>query len=145
MKSIVIDIVVADIPPNFGMILSMTWAKKVGISLDMYITYATIHVFGGEHKILYREVRLAYIVSDHQNLGNHPIYDVEDEIGQYMFHINDDVLEISVSKCRNQLMVEQGNEVWKMDFDGSYSKESSSAGIVLINPSKEVVTLSYKL
>jgi ribonuclease HI len=31
-----------------------------------------------------------------------------------------------------------------MYFDGSYSKESSSAIRVLISPSKEVVTLSYK-
>jgi hypothetical protein len=29
MKSVGMDIVVADIPPNFGMLLSKTWAKKV--------------------------------------------------------------------------------------------------------------------
>jgi hypothetical protein len=80
----------------------------------MDITYVTIHVFGGEHKRLYREVRLEYIVNDHQNPGNHPIYVVEDEIGSSIFHINDDVPEISVNKRRNQPMVEQGNEVWKM-------------------------------
>jgi hypothetical protein len=50
-------------------------------------------------------------MSDHQNLGNHPIYVVEDEIGSSMFHINDDVLEISVNKCRNHTMVDQGNKV----------------------------------
>jgi len=126
------------------MLLSRTWAKKEGIYFQMDITYATIHVFGGEHRKVYREVKLAYIVSDHQNLGNDTIYVVEDEIGSSMFHINDDVLEISINKCRNHPMVDQGNEVWKMYFDGSSSKESSSAGIVLISPSKEVVTLSYK-
>jgi hypothetical protein len=85
MKSVVMDIVVADIPPKFGMLLSRTWAKKVGGSLQMDLTYATIPVFGGEHKRLYREVRLAYIVSDHQNPGNHPIYVVEDEMGHLFF------------------------------------------------------------
>ena len=30
MKSVVMDIVVVDIPPKFGMLLSKTWAKKVG-------------------------------------------------------------------------------------------------------------------
>jgi len=30
MKSVVMDIVVADIPPKFGMLLSKAWAKKVG-------------------------------------------------------------------------------------------------------------------
>jgi hypothetical protein len=37
MKCIVIDIVVADIPPKFGMILSRTWDKKVGISLQIHM------------------------------------------------------------------------------------------------------------
>jgi hypothetical protein len=66
------------------------------------LTYATILVFGGENGRLYREFRLAYIVSDHQNPGNHPIYVVEDEIGSSFFHINDDVPEIAVNKCINQ-------------------------------------------
>ena len=44
----VMDIVVADIPPKFGMLLSRTWAKKVGGSLQMDLTYATIPMFGGE-------------------------------------------------------------------------------------------------
>jgi hypothetical protein len=54
MKSVVMDIVLDDIPPKFGMILSRSWAKKVGGSLQMVITYLTIPVFGGEHRILYR-------------------------------------------------------------------------------------------
>jgi hypothetical protein len=90
MKSVVMDIIVAKIPPKFGMLLSRTWAKKVGGSLQMDLTYATIPIFGGEHKRLYREVRLAYIISDHQNPNNHPVYVVEDEIGSSVFHLNDD-------------------------------------------------------
>ena len=100
MKSVVMDIVVADIPPKFGMLLFRTWAKKVGRSLQMDLTYATILMFGGEHKRIYREVRLDYIVSDHQNPSNHPIYVVEDEMGLSVFHLNDDEPEISVSQCR---------------------------------------------
>jgi hypothetical protein len=30
MKSVVMDIVVVDIPPKFGMLLSKSWANKVG-------------------------------------------------------------------------------------------------------------------
>jgi hypothetical protein len=47
MKSVVMDIVVAEIPPKFGMLLSKTWDKKVGGSLQMDLTYSTIQVFGG--------------------------------------------------------------------------------------------------
>jgi hypothetical protein len=78
MKSVVMDIMVDDIRPKFGILLSRIWAKKVGGSLQMDLTYATIHVFGGEHMSLYKEVRLAYITNHHQNPRNHPIYVVED-------------------------------------------------------------------
>jgi ribonuclease HI len=37
------------------------------------------------------------------------------------------------------------NSVWKMFFDGSCSKEGLGVGIVIISPSKEVISLSYKL
>jgi hypothetical protein len=65
MKSVVMDIFVADIPPNFGIILSRSRANKLGGSLQMDLTYATIPIFGGEHRRLYKELRLDYIVSDH--------------------------------------------------------------------------------
>jgi hypothetical protein len=98
MKSVVLDVIVADIPPKFGMLLSRSWAKKVGGTLQMDLSYATIPVFGGEHQRLYREVRLAYLVSDHENPSNHPIYAVEDELGSSIFHISDKTTEASVRK-----------------------------------------------
>ena len=63
----------------------------------MDLTYATIPIFRGEHRRIYKEVRLGYIVSDHQNPRNHPVYAIENEIGSSVFHLNDDELEISVS------------------------------------------------
>jgi hypothetical protein len=68
VKSVVMKIVVADVPPKFDMLLSRSWIKKLGGTLHMDLTYATIPVFGGEHKRLYREAQLAYIVSDEMNL-----------------------------------------------------------------------------
>jgi hypothetical protein len=50
MKSVVLDVIVADIPPKFGMLLSRSWAKKVGGTLQMDLSYATIPIFGGEHR-----------------------------------------------------------------------------------------------
>ena len=48
MKSVMMDVVVADIEPNFGMFLSISWAKRVGGTLQMDSSYATIPIFGGE-------------------------------------------------------------------------------------------------
>jgi hypothetical protein len=98
MKSVVMDVIAVDIPPKFGMLLSRSWAKKVGGTLQIYLYYATIPVFGGEHRRMYREVRLAYLVSDHENPNNHPIYAVKYELGSSNFHISDKTNESLVGK-----------------------------------------------
>jgi hypothetical protein len=81
MKSVVMDIVVADVPPKFGMLLSRSWIKRLGGTLQMDLTYATVPVFGGEHRRLYREAQLAYIVSDEENPTNHPIFALDTDLG----------------------------------------------------------------
>jgi hypothetical protein len=53
----------------------------------MDLTYATIPVFGGEHRRLYREAQLAYIVSDEENPTNHPIYALETDLGSSLLHL----------------------------------------------------------
>ena len=45
-KSIVMDIVVVDIPPKYGMLLSHSWGEKLQGSLQLDMSYATISVFG---------------------------------------------------------------------------------------------------
>ena len=80
-KSIVMDIVVADIPPKFGLLLSRSWSKSLGGTLQMDLTYATIPMFGGETKRLYREHQLTYIISNEKNSVNHPIYAVDTDFG----------------------------------------------------------------
>ena len=83
------DIVVADIPPRFCMIFSISWCKNLGGSLQMDLSYATILVFGGEFRSLYREAQLAYIISDNDHSINHPIYAVDVDLGSSIFHIDD--------------------------------------------------------
>jgi hypothetical protein len=143
MKSVVLDVIVADIPPKFWILLSISWAKKVGGTLQMDLSYATIHVFIGEHRRLYKEVRMAYPVSDHENPN--PVYVIEDELGSSIFHIDDKIVETSIRKIIPIAEENTENLVWKMFFDGDCSKEGSGDEIVLISPTKEVIPLSYKL
>jgi ribonuclease HI len=145
MKSVVLDVIMADIPPKFGMLLSVSWAKKVGDTLQMDVSHATIPVFGGEQQRLYREVRMDYLVSDHENPTNHPIYVVNDDIGSSIFYMSDKMEEVSVRKTPTIVWDREDNFVWKMYFDGACSREGSSARIVLIFPTKEVIPMSYKL
>jgi hypothetical protein len=84
-KNLVMDVVVADIPPKFGMLLSRSWAAKLKGTLQMDMSYATIPVFGQERR-LYREVFLKYMVSRKTQPNNHPIYSVDTEIGSSIFY-----------------------------------------------------------
>jgi hypothetical protein len=83
-KNMVMDVVVADIHPKFGMLLSRSWATKLKGTLQMDMSYATIPIFGQE-KILYREVLLKYMVNNKSQPSNHPIYSVETELGSSIF------------------------------------------------------------
>lgn len=116
MKSVVMDIVVADIPTRFGMLLSRSWSKKLGGTLQMDMSYATIPIFGGEFRRLYREIQMAYIISDHSNPSNHPIYAEEMELGSFVLHFstdNDDS-QSKIKIIQNEYEVSALNEVENM-------------------------------
>src|SRR3984957_9360525 len=124
MKSMIMDIVVADVPPKFGMLLSRSWIKILGGTLQMDLTYATIPVFGGEHRRLYREAQLAYIVSDETSPTNHPIYALDTDLGSSLLQFTDEPeppLQIRKQLSPDQVMPPQTTSVWKMFFDGASS------------------------
>jgi ribonuclease HI len=148
MKSMVMDIVVADVPPKFGMLLSRSWIKKLGGTLQMDLTYATIPVFGGEHRRLYREAQLAYIVSDEANPTNHPIFALDTDLGSRLLQVTETPeapLQIRKQPILNQGMPPPTTSVWKMFFDGASSSIGAGAGVVFRSPSQETISLSYKM
>ena len=83
------DIVVADVPHRFGMLLSRSWIKMLGGTLQMDLTYAIVPVFGGEQRRIYREVQLAYIISHIKYLTNHLIYARKTGVSSTILHIDD--------------------------------------------------------
>ena len=84
-KSVVMDVVVANVPVKFGMLLSRSWAAKHKGTLQMDMSYATIHFFG-EKSRLYRENGLAYMISIPEHPKNHHIYSVEIDLGSTFFY-----------------------------------------------------------
>ena len=71
VKIILMDVVVADIPPKYGMLLSRSWGAKLQGSLQLDMSYATIPVFG-QPKRLYRETLMKYVVSSKKNPKTFP-------------------------------------------------------------------------
>jgi hypothetical protein len=83
-NKMVMDVVVENIPPKFGMLLSRSWAAKLKGTLQMNISYATIPIFGQDIR-LYREVLLKYMVRNKSQSSNHPMYSMETELGSSIF------------------------------------------------------------
>jgi hypothetical protein len=148
MKSVFMDIVVADVPPKFDMLLSRSWIKKLGGTLQMDLTYATIPVFVGEHRRLYREAQLAYIVSDEADPTNHPIFALDTDLGSSLLQITETPetpFQIRKQLISNHEIPPPTTSVWKMFFDEASSSKGTGAGVVLVSPWQETISLSYKL
>jgi hypothetical protein len=90
-KSVLMDVVVVDIPPKYGMLLSRSWGAKLGGSRQLDMTYATIPIFGGQFTRLYRKTRLAFTVSDPLSPNNYPVYIADQDLGNCILYIDDDV------------------------------------------------------
>ena len=67
------DVVVADIPARFGMLLSRSLGEKFVDFLKLDFTYAIIPIFNGEERRLYRETRFVKTTSK-KYARNSPIY-----------------------------------------------------------------------
>ena len=81
IPAVFLNISSTKIPPKFGLLFSLSWIKRLGGTLQMDLTYATIPMFGGNTKRLYRENQFTYIISNAKNSTNHPIYAVDTEFG----------------------------------------------------------------
>jgi hypothetical protein len=144
MKSVVMDIVVVDVPPKFGMLLSRSWIKRLGGTLQMDLIYATIPVFWGEHRRLYREAQLAYIISDEANPTNHLIFSLDIDLGSSLLQLTN-TPEPPI-KLRNQLTTSHENSppitsIWKMFFDEASCREGTGAGVFFVSPAQETISL----
>ena len=89
------DVVVANVPPKFGMLLSRSWDSKLKGTLQMHMSYATIPVFGDQRR-LYREKKLAYVVSNQNKSINNHVYAMDTDIGSSFFYYDDGPIETNV-------------------------------------------------
>ena len=83
-KVVVMDFIMADIPPKFGILLSRSWTSKLKGSLQMDMTYATIPI-QNESKRLYNEKRFPYVVSSQAQTDIHHIYVIDTDLRSSIF------------------------------------------------------------
>ena len=133
-KTVVMDVVVANSPPNFGILLSRSWNSKLKGSLQMDMSYTTIPVQIGCRR-LYSEKRTPYVVRSQDRPDIHHIYAVDTDLGSSIF-FNDIVpcdLEttLQTKSEKNEKGVKEQDVLekklkrdglWTMYFDGSVEK-----------------------
>jgi ribonuclease HI len=145
VKSVLMDVVIIDIPPKYGLILSRSWGAKLGGYLQLDMTYTTVPVFGGQFTRLYRETRLAYIVSDPQNPNNYLVYVADQDLGNCILSFDD-----GVNSCTEENYIDENESgkidenmystrIWKMFFDDALSYEGAGAGVLFVAPENEFV------
>lgn len=108
-------------------------------------SHATIPVYGGEHLRLYKEVRLINTIYNVDQAINHPIYAIDQYFGCLTLATND--LSNPQDKIEDTVNIPQFSDtnIWKIYFDGAFSKDGIGAGIVLISLDKKNITQSFKL
>jgi ribonuclease HI len=104
--------------------------------------------FGGEHRRLYKEAQLAYIISDESNPTNHPIFSLDTNLGSSLLQLTY-ALEPPLEIRKQSITFFEDSPpitfVWKMFFDGPSSREGVGVGVVFVSHTQETISFSYKL
>jgi len=86
------DVVVVEIPPKYGMLLSRYWGGKLKGTLQLDMSYSTIPVFG-QQRILYRETLKKYMVSSQEKPDNYPLYSAHSDLDSFILYNDSDMGE----------------------------------------------------
>ena len=94
-KCLVMDIVVADVPQKYGMLLSRTWGAKLQGNMQMDMTYVTIPVFNQTRR-LYRESHMQYTVTSQDRPQKYPLYSINIDLDSFIL-FNDETFSEQVT------------------------------------------------
>jgi hypothetical protein len=100
-KSMVMDIVVVDIPPKYSMLLSRSWGANMKGNLQLDMSYATFPVFGQQRR-LYRETFMKYMVSSQEKPHNYPLYSAHSDLDSFILY-NDGDLEGQIDQLESDI------------------------------------------
>jgi len=86
------DIVVADIPPKYDMLLSRSWGANLKGTLQLDMSYTTVLIFG-QQRTLYRETLIKYMVSSQEKPHNYPLYSTHSDLDSFILYNDGNVEE----------------------------------------------------
>ncbi len=130
--SILMDVVVIDVPDAWRMLLSRGWAVKFEGNLQMDLSYATIPTKDNTFVILHNEQEKKYHVEDPRDPMNEQTYE-EKEFGCYL-----------ISLVNEEVNVVEENEQMLMSFDEDHSKPGFGSCLIPDDLSKRVQEVEDK-
>lgn len=139
-KTYKMDITVVEVPSSYGILLSRQWSNLVGGNIQLDLSYAYIPVNGGIIRI------------DKEPRSNYLVEDINVDQMTCFSHTNMDNFQVSISKEElhktnpiNECYTIDQDGIWKMNFDGSCSREGNGAGIVFVSPTGKTFKYSFLL
>ena len=109
----------------------------------MDMSYATIPVFGVQRR-LFREKKLAYMVTSAKRPNNHPIYSLDTKMGSTIFFIEGEKYSFSSQNISFVPTQEELEGVWDAIFYGAACKEGVGAGVWMKPLGGRAFNYSYK-
>lgn len=137
-KNVLMDVVVADIPPRFGMLLSRSWGVKLKGTLQLDFSYATILVFGQLRKLC-REKKMKYMITSKEKLLNHPINVVHIDLESFVLYSDSGFNEVD-SQIVEPEDVPEIAENFKVVLDQERQKLASTTDQSTFRSSKKVMS-----
>ena len=135
---ITMDILVIDVPDEWGMLLSRKWGATLGGSIQMDWTYATVPASEFSLVKLYFGKEKRYHVENPQRPLNEYVYNT-DEHGTYQ--INSTFLD----PIHEEIKDEKVDELWRMNFDGAYSRAGKGVAVVITSPKVRIFNFAFRL
>ena len=124
-------------PPQVWYFVIKILDKKTGGNFADGPNLCYYSVFGGEHRRLYREAQLAYIISDEANPTNHPIFSLDTDLGSSLLQLTNDpepLLKLRKKPTTSHEFSPPVTSVWNFFFDGASSREGAGAGVFFVSP-----------
>jgi hypothetical protein len=106
----VMDVVAADIPPKYAMLLSRSWGAKLKGTLQLDMSYATVPVFGQQRR-LYRETLMKYMVRSQEKPHNYPMYYALSDLDSFILYNDGDTGEQIVQLEEDTSGPDEGQEI----------------------------------
>ena len=107
-RGLVMEIVVDEIPPKYGMLLSRSWGAKLQGSLQMDMSYATIPIFNPKRR-LYREYHMKYMVSSLDRPNNTPVYSIHLDLDSFILYNEEEISQQEKESNKELSQPEQSN------------------------------------